>query len=415
MLCRIALTATATERVKNDVKTILGITNAKEFRQSFNRPNLIYEVLSKPQGMPAQAFVIKSWIYQYGFQTQPGIVYVMSRAETKNLARHLTALGLPALSYHGGMAAHLRAMAQRQWTDGKVRLIIATIAFGMGIDKFNVRFVIHHTIAKSIEELYQGDGRAGRDGKSSRCMLLWSENDIQRVKDLVSGSPTLSPLELTNQLALVDNVADYCKNTTDCRRGQLLKYFNEPLKADTGDKSMCCDVCSRGRFPVSLPFVEKVDYTTQAQHLVSMVDAIWQKRPNRPPFPCRAYLAQLYTGSRDQKVTSAGDESLPYHGAGRSLPGDKRAIIAQILDALVRSGALALWSRRTKRRCRQVKCYALGRKAWRFGSIEIDQPVTPPATAVASPRTATRVRAVPCSPVRPAVDFLSSDGNFDEV
>ncbi|PWY70964.1 recQ family helicase MusN [Aspergillus heteromorphus CBS 117.55] len=234
-----ALTATATENVKVDVIHNLKMEGCEVFSQSFNRPNLTYEVRVKKKGAELLASIANTISTSY--KNKSGIVYCLSRKTCEKVAEQLRdEHRVKAEHYHAGMDSESRAKVQQSWQAGRTHVIVATIAFGMGIDKPDVRFVIHHSIPKSLEGYYQETGRAGRDGKRSGCYLYYCYKDTTTLMSMIDKSDG-SKQQKNRQRQMLHNVVQYCENKSDCRRVQILAYFNEYFRRQ--DCNASCDNC----------------------------------------------------------------------------------------------------------------------------------------------------------------------------
>ncbi|ODA83810.1 hypothetical protein RJ55_02326 [Drechmeria coniospora] len=255
-----ALTATATQNVIVDIKHNLNMTDCQVFSQSFNRPNLYYEV--RPKGTNANAMANIAALINSKYPGVTGIVYTISRKQSEKVAESLSGHGISARHYHAGMDPQVKVEVQTAWQKGKVKVVVATIAFGMGIDKPDVRFVVHHGIPKSLEGYYQETGRAGRDGKPSDCILYYGKADIRVLKKLIQDGEG-SREQKERQMVMLNRVTAFCDNKSDCRRTEILRYFGEDFTPSQCSKS--CDNCKAG-----LVF-ELQDFSTQAVAAIRVV------------------------------------------------------------------------------------------------------------------------------------------------
>ena len=255
-----ALTATATENVRIDVIHNLGMEGCEMFSQSFNRSNLKYEVIQK-KGIDVINSIAETINKKY--RNKSGIVYCLSRNSCEKVAKDLKEnYQIRTAHYHAGMTLGKRQKVQQLWQAGKCHVIVATIAFGMGIDKPDVRFVIHHTLPKSLEGYYQETGRAGRDGKQSGCYLYYGYRDTAIIKSMIDKGDG-SEEQKTRQRHMLRIVVQFCENKSDCRRVQILSYFNEFFRRE--DCKSSCDNCR------SDSIFELRDYSEYAAAAVALV------------------------------------------------------------------------------------------------------------------------------------------------
>lgn len=256
----IALTATATPKVKSDIIKNLGLRSPEIFVSSFNRSNLYYEIQPKINVDQTNKSIVR-FIQQH--KNKSGIIYTLNRKTTEDLAEMLNANGITAVAYHAGLDAKLRAQRQDQFLNEEVNVIVATIAFGMGIDKPDVRFVIHYNIPKSIENYYQETGRAGRDGMEGKCILYYSHKDVAKLEHLMKDKP-LSEREVGAQL--INETVSYAESSV-CRRKTLLFYFGENY-----DDSNSCGHCDNCLSPK-----EKIEAKSEAVSVVKTVKSLGEQ------------------------------------------------------------------------------------------------------------------------------------------
>ena len=262
----IALTATATPKVQMDIQKNLGMTDATIFRSSFNRPNLYYELRPKHN---IDHDIIR-FIKQH--EGKSGIIYCLSRKKVEELAELLMANGIKALAYHAGMDAQTRADNQDAFLHERVDVIVATIAFGMGIDKPDVRYVIHYDIPKSLEGYYQETGRAGRDGGEGHCLTYYSYKDIQKLEKFMQGKPVAE--QEIGKLLLLETVS-YAESSM-CRRKSLLHYFGEEYtEANCGNCDNCCNpkpkIEAKREMKLALEVLEEIGDKFKIDHLVAVL------------------------------------------------------------------------------------------------------------------------------------------------
>ena len=263
----IALTATATDKVRTDIKKNLGILDAKEFKSSFNRPNLYYEV--RPKTIDVDKDIIK-FIKQHPGKS--GIIYCLSRKKVEELAEILKANDIKAAAYHAGLESGLRSQTQDDFLMERIDVIVATIAFGMGIDKPDVRFVIHYDIPKSLEGYYQETGRAGRDGGEGMCITFYAHKDLQKLDKFMEGKP-VAEQDIGRQL--LAETAAYAE-TSVCRRKMLMHYFGEDY---TQENCHNCDNCLHPKVKIEaqeqlilvLKTVQALKENFRAEHIIDFL------------------------------------------------------------------------------------------------------------------------------------------------
>ena len=291
-----ALTATATGRVRTDIIKHLKLENPQTFVASFNRPNLTYRVIPKDQ--PAKQiidFVRKR-------ESESGIIYCASRATAERVAEALAGRGFSARPYHAGLTATERAENQEQFLRDDTRIICATIAFGMGINKPNVRWVIHHDLPKNIEGYYQETGRAGRDGLPGDCLLLFSGGDIAKQTHFLDEITNKQEQDIAR--AQLRQIVHYAESS-GCRRGELLTYFGEKFPLDN---CAACDNCSEPR--------ETYDGTLVAQKFLSCVFRI---RQNSRFGVGLNHVIEVLVGADTEKITRWGHQQLSTYGIGKDV------------------------------------------------------------------------------------------------
>ena len=339
-----AFTATATERVRRDIVSILGLHTPSITVTGFDRPNLYFDVISMPRKDKA------SWVASYiaSHPDESGIVYCATRKETEALAESLNSavaelraaggadvsdIGTIAVAYHGGMSADAREKAQRDFVTDRVPVVVATNAFGMGIDKSNVRFVIHHNMPESIEAYYQEAGRAVRDGEPSRCTLLWNESDIvtrRRLLDSDYENERLTPEEQeavrASKRRLLDAMVGYCR-TTDCLHAYMTRYFGETAGAAAKTDGKCVGGCANCEHTF-----ETIDVTDIARAISRCVHDVNQHVGS-------GKIVKVLRGSKAQDLSYLNPESLLSFGMLDEVP---EARIRDVLSQMATDGFLTI-------------------------------------------------------------------------
>lgn len=338
----IALTATATHRVRDDIVTQLGLKDPKRFVASFNRANLNYEVRSKRDSFGQLARLLESR------RNQSAIIYCFSRKETEELSVDLQGLGLKARPYHAGMDSDARRTTQEDFIAGEFPIVVATIAFGMGIDKPDVRLVVHYSIPKSLEGYYQETGRAGRDGLPSDCVLFYSYSDKSKQEFFINQIE--DEIERQKASDKLTQVIDYCQLQT-CRRRYLLDYFGDETVANGTSSDNCqgCDVCQTPR--------EEFDATIIAQKILSAIVKTNQR------FGI-AHVGAVLLGSKRKKVLELGHDRLSVYGI---VDDFDRNEIREIANLLVAEGLIYTNSH-------EYSTLGVTEKGWKF--LKERQPLT---------------------------------------
>lgn len=309
----LALTATATAKVQDDIIDKLELIDAARFIATFNRPNLFFSVIQKKGNGIAQ---ITNFLDEH--PEDSGIIYCYSRAEVDSLCEKLLRLDYCVTKYHAGLDKAVRDKNQDDFVKDKIKVIIATIAFGMGINKSNVRFVLHKTMSKSLEQYYQEVGRAGRDGLPSNAVLMYTSGDKEQLRFLLQDSSNR-----VNDEHLLNQMVNYAI-TTGCRRAFILEYFGELYKSDEENYKCCCDNCRKGICATSN------DLTIPAQKFMSCVIRTGEMFG-------ASYIAQVLTGSRDRRILQNHHDNISTFNIGKEL--DKNAW-KTLCDALILKGYL---------------------------------------------------------------------------
>ena len=307
----IALTATATHKVRDDIKKNLGMLDAKEFCSSFNRPNLYYEV--RPKTKTVDSDIVR---FIKGQEGKSGIIYCLSRKKVEELAEILKANDIRAAAYHAGLDSTVRSQTQDDFIMERVDVIVATIAFGMGIDKPDVRYVIHYDIPKSLEGYYQETGRGGRDGGEGRCIAFYSNKDLQKLEKFLEGKP-IAEQDIGKQL--LQETTAYCE-TSVCRRKMLLHYFGETYKEENCGN---CDNCLNPKKQV------------EAQELLcTLLETVLAVKENFKS----DYIINIILGKETSEIIAHQHDELETFGTGT---GDEEKTWNAVLQQALISGYLS--------------------------------------------------------------------------
>lgn len=335
-----AFTATATERVRRDIVGLLGLRNPAVTVTGFDRPNLYFDVVKLETKYKA------AWVARYvaDHPDESGLVYCATRKTTEALTDTLNQMGHPAVAYHGSMSPDAREAAQRDFITDKVPVVVATNAFGMGIDKSNVRYVIHHNLPESIEAYYQEAGRAGRDGEPSRCTLLWNESDIvtrRRLLDNDYENERLTPEEQEivrqSKRRLLDGMVGYCR-TTDCLHRYMTRYFGQELSPNAGSaagEDIAADSSQSGRCGACSnceSTFETIDVTRVAQAISRCVHDVGQRVGS-------GKIVKILRGSRAQDLAWLNPERMPTFGMLKDV---NEARVRDVLSQMATDGYLSI-------------------------------------------------------------------------
>ena len=315
-----AFTATATSRVKDDILHLLRLKKPNCYVASFNRPNLSYRILPRSNPLKQICEIVSE------HKGESGIIYCMTRNRTEELAEALSEKGIPALAYHAGLNAKERASRQEQFLKDEVQVMVATVAFGMGVDKPDVRFVLHHDLPKNLEGYYQETGRAGRDGLPSECVLLYSSADAAKIRHFIDEMPSESERELAARH--LNRLIDFCESA-ECRRLAILRYFGETYTGAEGETLLSCGACDNCLTPR-----EQMDGTKEAKMFLSCLFRIQRKGGFSVGIQ---HVIDVLLGSKSEKVLRWGHEELSTYGIGN---GHNRQEWNQIARELIRLGLL---------------------------------------------------------------------------
>ncbi len=310
----LALTATATSQVQKDIIKNLALSEPTVLHSSFNRPNIFLSVRPKRNSLSQ----IEECIDRH--EGESGIIYCFSKKDVDQITEDLRSDGYSALNYHAGLSAEERRNHQQMFIRDDVQIMVATVAFGMGINKPNVRFVIHHTLPKSIEQYYQEIGRAGRDGLPSEAILLYSAGDIKKIRFIFDENVDIDRAE-----RLLKGMTNYCSGQC-CRRAALLQYFGEKFEPEPDAKG-CCDVCDSGPVPLT-------DMTIPFQKLLSCIIRTGSRYGAH-------YVIDVLLGSKSKKVLENEHDKISTYGIGTEMSKEQWLDFVDLLilhDELMKTG-----------------------------------------------------------------------------
>ncbi|THV03242.1 ATP-dependent DNA helicase [Dendrothele bispora CBS 962.96] len=321
-----ALTATANQVMADDIKRRLKLRDCECFSQSFNRSNLNYFILDKKGNLKGVIDDICSFISSK-HRDESGVIYCLARAKCEKVAEELRKKGISAMHFHAGMAADVKNEVLQDWQEGRVKIVVATIAFGMGIDKPDVRFVIHYDLPKSLDGYYQETGRAGRDGLPADCILYYSYRDYKLILKMINNPENTERLGregLARLEAQARNVVEFCLNQSDCRRLQLLQFFNEKF-----DPRLCrrqCDNCAYSGV------VSQEDLTKEAKDVVALVKHFQDRGEQVTLDHCRS----VFKGAATTIIRTKRHDQITYYGKGKHLANE---LLEQLFKRLCLLGA----------------------------------------------------------------------------
>lgn len=333
-----ALTATANRTVADDIRLRLRMRpTCISLTQSFNRPNLFYTILPKQTGKKGKGLEAMASFIKERHPRHSGVIYCFSRNDCEKVAMTLrNEHGLGAKHFHAGMDAAEKAATQAEWQSGRVAIIVATIAFGMGIDKADVRFVIHHSAPKSMDGYYQETGRAGRDGKPADCVLYYDYGDCKKLIQLIRSDRSRdrpSPANMKRQEDGVREVIEFCHNNTECRRSYVLRYFGETFSP--ADCKRSCDTCVNAQQNQ----LTTTDATKQAKTIIQLVETLSDGLETNVS---EKQAMNCYTGANLKELRDKGLDRHPLFGAGKGQP---KELVSRLFADLIVGNALELVSK----------------------------------------------------------------------